>query len=278
MVASALRTCAAEFGFDAVVLARRQVDITDAAAVAQAIRRAAPDLVIHTAAETRVDYCERHSEQALQANALGTANVRNAAAKLSAELVYISTDYVFNGAKTTPWLESDEPDPINAYGASKLAGEWAVRAYGLGRIVRTSGVFGRRGGGRQERNFFQAIAGRLAADSQPVEVVDDQLTAVTYAPHLARMLLDSAGAGLRPISHLTSAGQDSWCGWARRAAGLLGHDPARIRPVSTADMHQADRAPRPRYSVLGSEFEEIAEQVCHYPAESGLREYMEHVD
>jgi len=274
MVATALLECAPEFGFAPHLLLRRQADITEQTAVARAIWEAKPAIVIHTAAETRVDYCESQSEEALKTNALGTVNVRNAAAEINAELVYISTDYVFSGEKSSPWLESDEPNPVNAYGVSKLAGEWAIQAYEFGRIVRTSGVFGRRGAGRPERNFFKSITGRLAADNQPVEVVDDQLTAVTYAPHLARMLLDLAGRPLPPVVHLTSAGQDTWCGWARRAAALLGHDPARIKPVSSAETAETGRARRPHYSVLGSAFAEIVELVGRYPAEAGLREYL----
>jgi len=273
MVATALLECAPDFGIAARLLARQEADLTEPAAVAQAIRAARPEIIIHTAAETRVDYCESHPEQALRINALGTVNVRNAAAEINAELVYLSTDYVFDGDKSSPWLESDEPNPVNAYGISKLAGEWAVQAYALGRVVRTSGVFGPRGDGRPERNFFRAIAGRLAADASPVEVVDDLQTAVSYAPHLARMLLQLTAGGLPPVVHLTSAGQDSWFGWARRAAVLLGYEPARIVPVPAADISQSGRAPRPRYSVLGSGNAEVAALVNRYPAEAGLGEY-----
>jgi dTDP-4-dehydrorhamnose reductase len=273
MVATALLECAPDFGIAARRLARREADLTDPAAVERAIRAARPEVIIHTAAETRVDYCESHPEQALRINALGTVNVRNVAAEINAGLVYLSTDYVFDGDKSSPWLESDEPNPVNAYGISKLAGEWAVQAYERGRVVRTSGVFGSRGDGRLERNFFRAIAGRLAADASPVQVVDDLQTAISYAPHLARMLLQLIAGGLPQVVHLTSAGQDSWYGWARRAAVLLGYEPARIAAVSAEDISQRGRAPRPRYSVLGSDNAEVATLIDRYPAEAGLEEY-----
>lgn len=274
MVGSALLAHAPDYGITASLLSRQQASITEQSAVERAVRAAKPDIVIHTAAETRVDYCEDHGEEALQVNAMGTVQVRNAAAACGADFVYLSTDYVFNGEKSTPWLESDEPNPVNAYGVSKLAGEWAAGAYEMGFIIRTSGVFGPRGDGKPERNFFRTIASRLAADDRPVEVVDDQITAVTYAPHLARMILELAGSGFLPTAHLTSAGQDSWWGWARRAAGILGQDAARIKAVATDDLGGETRARRPRFSVLGSESAAITSLVGRYPAEEGLREYL----
>lgn len=274
MVGSALMQHAPAYGLKAQMLSRGQVDITDPAAVERAVLTARPDIIFHTAAETRVDYCESHGEQALEVNSMGTMHVVNAAGECGSQLVYLSTDYVFGGEKSTPWLEDDETAPINAYGISKLAGEWSASAYDLGYIIRTSGVFGPRSDGKPERNFFKSIAARLAAGDQSIEVVDDQVTAVTYAPHLAKMILELASSAFFPVSHLTSAGQDSWCGWARAAATVLGCDQSRIQPVATADLPTKLAARRPRYSVLGSQLPAVSQLVSRYPAEDGLREYL----
>jgi len=278
MVGSALMKHAPDFGFKATLLSHQHVSITNQNEVERAVLAARPDIIFHTAAETRVDYCETHAEQALQVNSMGTVHVRNAANECGAKLVYLSTDYVFSGKKSSPWVESDEPAPVNAYGISKLAGEWATNAYDIGYTVRTSGVFGPRGDGKPERNFFKTIAAKLAADNRPVEVVDDQVTAVTYAPHLARMILELAGSGFPPLAHLTSAGENTWCGWALRAAELLGYDQSRIKPVPTSGRSGETAAPRPRYSVLGSESEAISKMVSRYPAEDGLKEYLAGLD
>ena len=169
-------------------------------------------------------------------------------------------------------MESDPPAPLNAYGESKLAGERIVSGYERGHIVRTSGIFGASDPAQPSRNFFGAIARKLGEGAEAVRVVDDQVTAVTYAPHLAEMLFTLLEAGLPALVHLTSHGSDSWFGWAQLAAELTGHDPARLTPVSGSEYDP--HTPRPAHSVLGSEVAGVPALVAQYPADAGIAAYL----
>ena len=271
MVATALVEAAGRYGWDTYAYGHEWLDITDAAAVRRLVIDVRPDTVIHTAAWTRVNRCQQQPAEAMRVNRDGTGNVVAAAAECKAPVVYLATDYVFNGRKSRPWVESDEPDPLNAYGESKLAGEVTVQEYERGHVVRTSGVFGPRSGGIAARNFFSAIAAALRDGDADVPVVADQFSAVTYAPHLAGMLLGMMSDGLAPVTHITSAGSNSWCEWARLAAEVLGADPCRIRSIETAA--GADGTLRPVYSVLGSELPDVQSLVADHPALSGLQAY-----
>jgi dTDP-4-dehydrorhamnose reductase len=214
-----------------------------------------PDLVLHAAAWTDVDRAESHPDDAAAVNVAGTRNV----ARLGAPLVYFSTDYVFDGAKGQPYLESDEPNPLSVYGRTKLDGEREVRA---GWVVRSSWLFGWTG-----KNFVRTMLA-LATERDEVSVVDDQVGCPTYAGHLAaatRELLE------RPhgIWHLAAEGECTWAAFARaifEEAGLS----CRVRPISTAELGRP--APRPAYSVLRSE-RDGAPVVPHW--RDGLRECLE---
>lgn len=256
-------------GLDTYMLGRDQLDITDSRAVEDAVSRIKPHIVFHTAALTRVNLCEERPEEAWRVNVTGTANVCSAAAAAGSRLVYFSTDYVFDGRRSRPYLETDRPNPINEYGRSKLRGERCVEQMAGGHIVRTSGVFGPRLGGF-ERNFFRAIYEQLSQSSDPLYVIDSQVTAVTYAPYLARMLSALLDAGrLPPLLHLTCSGSASWFSWAVHMARALGRDPRRIVAVR----RHADRTPRPAYSVLGSKDEMASQLMLEYPAAEGIKTY-----
>ncbi|MBN2083472.1 NAD(P)-dependent oxidoreductase [bacterium] len=271
MVACALQAQASAHGYAAVLLPRSRLDVTDADGVRELIAAEQPELVLHTAALTRVNYCQEHPDEAYAVNRDGTANVVAAARLSGAALVYFSTDYVFNGDNDRPWLESDPPAPLNTYGASKLAGEQHVVEYERGYIVRTSGVFGSRAP-EPERNFFQAIAARLRADeTASIDVVCDQFTAITYAQHLAEMVYAVLASPPARCLHLTSAGSDHWAGWAHLAAGILGADPARIRDIATP---LPESTPRPRNSVLGSAYKGMEQLIAAHPARQGLADYL----
>ena len=270
MVASALVEAAGLFGWDALIYGHEWLDVTDAGAVRRLAIDVDPDVIVHTAALTRVNHCEEHPEEALRVNRDGTANVLAAARDRRARLVYFSTDYVFDGSQEDGWFEDDQPQPLNAYGRSKLAGEELVREYDRGLVVRTSGVFGPTPDGT-ERNFFKAVAAKLAAGDGPVPVVDDQFTAVTYAPHLARMVLTLLPDTMAGVVHLTSDGAESWYGWARYAAQALGADTARLEPVGSADI--PDPTPRPAHSVLKSRTAAVTGQTALYPAQMGIEAY-----
>jgi dTDP-4-dehydrorhamnose reductase len=223
-----------------------------------------PDCILLTAALTKVNYCEENEAEAFRINCGGVLT----AMYEEARFVYFSTDYVFSGA-TEPITEDAKPKPLNVYGKSKWGGEMYVQDFEKGHIIRTSGVFGPRPDG-SERNFFRAIFEKLSASDGPIEVVDDQFTCVTYAPHLAAMVLELL-PNLPKIAHITSAGGNSWYGWAVELATAAGFDPARIVPVPT---DPSSPVKRPAYSVLASRYEHINRLIGQFPATDGIAEYV----
>lgn len=220
-----------------------EVDITDLRLVRAAIHGAGIDAVIHTAAFTAVDDCERRPEVAFQVNAEGTRNVAIACRDFSVRLLYISTDYVFDGRNPTPYAENDAPDPLNVYGASKLQGEkYAAELLSAAWIVRTSWLFGPLG-----KNFVRTILER-ARQGNSLRVVDDQFGAPTYTVDLAEKLEQIVTEGKPGIYHATNQGYCSWfefAGEILRQAGLS-HVPLAAIPTSSSDRP----ALRPRNSRL----------------------------
>ncbi len=181
MLAYALLEAAQAQDHTAHMIAHTVLDITDRHAVREAVRLLRPNLILHTAALTRVNYCEEHPADAQLVNGTSVRYIVEAAESVMADLVYFSTDYVFDGEQSWPYQEDSPPHPINAYGASKLSGEHAVADYFRGYIVRSSGIFGVRAGAVPERNFFRAITQQILQQHGPIPVVADQITAVTYA-------------------------------------------------------------------------------------------------
>jgi len=218
---------------EATFLARAELDVTDRAAVAEAVRGTA--LVVHTAAMTDVDGCERDPERAEAVNAGGAENVAAAGARV----IHLSTDYVFSGARGGEYAEDDPTGPLGAYGRSKLAGERAVLARPGNLVVRTSWVYG------EGRNFIRSILGADRAGKE-LRVVDDQRGRPTWAGDLARAIAFLAGRDDAGILHVTGAGEP--CTWADLAETVVGHPVERI----TSEEFGAP-APRPRNSVLSLE-------------------------
>jgi dTDP-4-dehydrorhamnose reductase len=195
-----------------------------------------PDVVLHAAAWTDVDGAEDDPQGASAVNVGGTAN----AASLGAPLVYYSTDYVFDGAKREPYLESDGPNPLSAYGRSKLHGEAAAGEQSW--IIRSSWLFGPAG-----NNFLRTML-RLGAERDEISVVDDQLGSPTFVGHLAaatRAVLELPFG----VWHIAAAGECTWADFAEEIFGETGLD-CRVRRISTAELGRP--APRPAYSVLRS--------------------------
>jgi len=225
---------------------RAALDVTDAAAVADAIAANRPDVVVNCAAWTAVDDAEAAEERALAVNAGGAASLAQGCATAGARLVQLSTDYVFAGAAGRPYAEDDAPAPRTAYGRTKLAGERAVlsRLPGSGYVVRTAWLYGAHGS-----NFVRTMI-KLADQRPAVDVVDDQYGQPTWTADVARQIIAlikaAAPAG---IYHATSSGQTTWFGLAREIFRLLGADPDRVRPVASSELSRP--APRPAYSVLG---------------------------
>lgn len=196
------------------------------------------DLVVHAAAWTDVDGAEAEPQEAAAVNVDGTAH----AAELGAPLVYVSTDYVFDGRKRTPYVESDGPNPLSVYGRTKLHGEAAAREDAW--IVRSSGLFGPTG-----HNFVRTML-RLGAERDEVAVVDDQRSSPTYVGHLAEALVGSVVELPRGVWHLAADGDCTWAEFAEEIfeqAGLA----CGVRPIPSAELGRP--APRPAYSVLRSE-------------------------
>ena len=225
---------------------RAGLDVTDAAAVSDAIARCRPDVVVNCAAWTAVDDAEASEEQALAVNAGGAANLAAACAGLGARLVQISTDYVFAGDAGRPYAEDDVPAPRTAYGRTKLAGERAVldRLPESGFVVRTAWLYGAHG------PSFVGTMIKLEDQRPTVDVVDDQHGQPTWTVDVARQIVALVHSTAAPgIYHATSGGQTTWFGLAREIFALLGADPARVRPIPSSALSRP--APRPAYSVLG---------------------------
>jgi dTDP-4-dehydrorhamnose reductase len=227
-------------------LARADLDVTDPAAVRDAMARHRPDVVVNCAAWTAVDDAEAHENAALDINGRAVAHLAQACATHGAALVQISTDYVFDGTAEKPYAEDHTPAPRSAYGRTKLAGEEAARAVLPDRayVVRTAWLYGAHG-----KSFYRTMLTRAMAAS-PVSVVDDQRGQPTWTADVARQVyaLITAGAPAGTY-HATSSGEDTWFGFAREIYARAGADPALVSPTTTAEFPRP--APRPAYSVLG---------------------------
>jgi len=228
---------------------RHQLDIMDLEAVRAAVARVHPDVVVNAAAYNKVDAAESAPADALSVNAAGTLHLARAAAEAGALLVHVSTDYVFDGAQSRPYVEEDPPRPINAYGVSKRAGEMMVEAVGApALVVRTSGVFGPGGSRAKGGSFVDRILER-ARTGLPLRVVNDQTFSPTYAPDLAEALISLIDRGARGIVHVASEGACTWYDLAV-AALEAGGVKAQVVPIATLDLGLPAR--RPPYSVLST--------------------------
>jgi dTDP-4-dehydrorhamnose reductase len=230
-------------GRDVTALGRAELDITDESA----LRRVVPghDVIINAAAYTQVDDAEAHEAEALAINATGAGLLASAAAEVGARFVQLSTDYVFDGAATSPYSEDALRDPKGAYGRTKAEGERLVlEAHPSPYLVRTAWLYGAHG-----RNFARTML-RLAGQRDTVSVVADQVGQPTWTLDLAaaivRLLDVDAPSG---IYHGTNSGQASWLEFARAVFALSGLDPERVLPIDSAAYPVP--APRPAYSVLG---------------------------
>jgi len=223
-----------------------ELDITDKQAVVEEITRVRPEIVLHCAAMTDVDACETEPDRAAAVNEAGTANVVTGCQQVNAIMVYVSTDFVFDGQKNVPYVETDAPNPLNVYGRTKLGGENAVKN-GLDNcyIIRTSWLFGRRGG-----NFVKTVL-RLAEEKGELAVVDDQTGSPTYAPDLADKIIELTNTGAFGTYHIANAGQTTWYGFAREILRAAGRESVPVRPISSDALGRS--AKRPAYSVLGNE-------------------------
>ena len=225
------------------------LDITDSEKTYKELTKINPDIVLHTAAYNDVDGCETNRDLAFRVNALGTRNITFACQRFDTEILYISTDYVFDGEKGEPYLEFDRPNPQNIYAKSKYWGELYINSL-LNRfyIVRTSWLFGKNG-----ENFVNTIL-NLAEEKKEIEVVNDQTGSPTYTKDLARAIVQligaeredsSPGADLYGIWHITNSGQCSWYDFAKE---IIRDSDVHVNPITSEKLNRPAR--RPKFSVL----------------------------
>jgi dTDP-4-dehydrorhamnose reductase len=230
-------------GDDVIGVDKATLDITDADAVRSLLEAVRPDAVINAAAYTAVDACETNVDLAFAVNGTAPGILARACDAVGAHLVHVSTDYVFDGTLDRPYREDDATNPQSVYGRSKLAGE---REVGPGAaIVRTSWVCGEHG------NNMVKLVLRLAANpDQPMAFVDDQRGHPTFTADLAPALRLLAVERRTGVHHVTNQGAVSWYEFVREILAAAGHDPDRVRPISTAELDPPRPAPRPANSVL----------------------------
>jgi dTDP-4-dehydrorhamnose reductase len=229
-------------GYEVYGYGREELDITNFDQVKRVIREIHPDVVIHTAAYTKVDLAESEPDQAFLINSYGTRNVAVVSEAVGAKLVYISTDYVFDGTATTPYNEFASTNPQSVYGKSKLAGEQFVRdLHSKFFIVRTSWVFGKHG-----NNFVKTML-KLAQERDELMVVHDQVGCPTYTIDLANCVLELIQTEKYGVYHVSNSGHCSWYEFAKAIFEEAGIE-VKVNPCTTKDFPRP--APRPTYSVF----------------------------
>jgi dTDP-4-dehydrorhamnose reductase len=237
--------------FEIMPLSHADCDCTDEGKVARVIRSLHPDTVVNCAAYVRVDDCEEHAREAFNVNAIGALNVARACAAANVLCVYISTDYVFDGRKATPYTESDLPNPINIYGTSKLAGEHLTRQAAVRwLIVRTASLFGKTGARGKGGNFVETIIKKGKA-GEPIKVVNDITMSPTYSRDAANGLAALLRNRATGLFHIANGGACSWYEFAKTISDIaeLGNS---VFPVSSSEF-LSPRARRPKNSALITE-------------------------
>jgi dTDP-4-dehydrorhamnose reductase len=250
-------------------LTKSDLDITDANAVRESVRGAKPDVIVNCAAYTKVDDAEANEHLATAINGSAVEFLAEAANEAGALLVQISTDFVFDGSKRTPYEVNDVPAPLSAYGRSKLVGERAASIARKHIVLRTAWLFGVHG-----RNFVETIRNLVRSGTNPLTVVNDQRGRPTYTPHLADAIVRLAqrahgDENARGIVHYADEPECTWFDFACAIAG----DQATVTPVSSDAFPRP--AKRPAYSVLSTERYERITGVKPESWQEGLREYLQ---
>jgi dTDP-4-dehydrorhamnose reductase len=239
-------TCTAA-GDDVVALAHAELDVADRDAVHAAVLGAGPDVVFHCAAWTAVDACESDPDRAYAVNAAGARHVAEASGRVGAHLVHVSTDYVFDGTKPSPYVEWDATNPLSVYGRSKLGGEdEVVRLAPSASIARTAWVCGAAGG-----NMVKTVLRLLADDpARELAFVDDQHGCPSFTADLAPALRRLAAARRPGTFHVTNQGPTTWYGFVQAVVVAAGGSADQVRPITSAELDPPRPAPRPANSVL----------------------------
>lgn len=237
--------CCENAGDNVIATTHTELDISDRGAVHSAVTTLQPEVVINCAAWTAVDACEGDPDRALEHNGLAVRWLAESCDRSGAQLVQISTDYVFDGSLDRPYNEWDAPAPQSVYGSSKWFGEREALAMGLSAaVVRTSWVCGRHGS-----NMVKTIM-QLAGKHPELAFVSDQIGCPTFTADLAPMIRRIAIDRRSGVHHVTNQTATSWYGFAREVVAAMGKDPDIVRPITTAELQPARPAPRPANSVL----------------------------
>ncbi len=245
----------------------RFLDVTDTQQVMTAVRDASPDAVVHAAAYTDVDGCEQDPDKAYRVNALGTWNVAAACAQVGCGLVYISTDFVFDGEKGEPYTEYDVPHPISHYGASKLAGEKHVLSlWPKHFVVRTAWLYGEHG-----KNFPLAILDAAKSRKQ-LKVVVDQIGSPTFTVDLADAIAKLIISPLYGTYHVTNQGSCSWYEFAKRILELVGINDVEVEPIKGDEWPSPTS--RPKCSALRHYALELQAREDLRPWEDALADFI----
>ncbi|OGC22160.1 dTDP-4-dehydrorhamnose reductase [candidate division WOR-1 bacterium RIFOXYC2_FULL_37_10] len=256
-----------------IPLTLKDIDITDFDSALNVLTRLTPDVVINTAAYHRVDDCEDNDLLAYKVNAHGARNLALACKLLNAALVHISTDYVFDGEKKSPYVEEDTPNPKTAYGISKLAGEEFIKyLWQKYFIIRTSGLYGVAGClGKGGGNFVENMIKRQK-EGQTIKVVDDEVLTPTYTFHLASQIEKLIKTDKYGLYHITNQGECSWWEYTVKIFEMLN---IRVEVARTKASEYKTKANRPKYSVLENKrSKEIGLDIMP-PWEVGLAEYLQ---
>ncbi len=251
MVGNFLTRAFIERGDDVYSPSREELDITDRKRVIESIKNFKPDILIHCAAFTDVDGCEINKNRAYLTNAIGTQYVAEGCAEVNCKMVYLSTDFVFDGKKSSPYSEVDIPNPLSVYGKTKLLGEYYVSHF-LRKflILRVSRIFGEKG-----RNFASSLP-LLMKKEKKIVLTDDLINSPTYVVDLVNAVMFLIKKDVSGIVNVCNKGECSWYGYARKIKEILKIDDVELIPVKF-DEFSSKKAKRPNYSVLDTTFLEL---------------------
>ena len=259
-------------GDTVAALTHTDIEITNAESVSAALERVQPQVVVNTAAMHNVESCEREPEKAFAVNAIGAKNLASAARQAGAVLMHVSTDYVFDGSKGSPYVEEDAPRPLNAYGITKVAGEHFVRATTDKHfVIRSSGLYGtapcRAKGGL---NFVELML-KLAKERGEVKVVDNEFVTPTSTAELARQIVRMSRSDCYGLYHATAEGSCSWHEFAREIFALT-DTPVRLKVAAPGEFPA--KVARPTYSVLENRALKNKGLNIFRPWQEALRDYL----
>lgn len=233
-------------GFEVFSFGKKQLDITDRENVMRIFNEIKPDVVLHSGAFTDVDLCEENPEKAYLVNSFGTQNVSIASQNIKSYLIYLSTDFIFDGKKNTPYSESDIPNPLSIYGKSKLLGEYFVSHLSdRFLIIRTSRIFGKGG-----KNFASKIP-FVMREKEKIFLTQDIINSPTYVVDLVKAIKFLIKKGVYGILNFSNKGFCSWLDYGKKIKEFLGLE-TEIIPVNFKDFKEK-KAPRPKFSALNTE-------------------------